>query len=566
MPKYIMPVGKSNFEKIRKDGNYYIDKTDLIEQIVTGGAEVTLFTRPRRFGKTLNMSMLEHFFDVRRDSRDIFQGLRIIENQSLCNEYMNQYPTIFITFKEIDGLSFDLATDRLKNIIKELYIQHSYLSDTISQYDIVQFKRLCSGESTYRDISYALQFLTRLMYNYYHKPVIVLIDEYDVPMAKGSINHYYREIIDIIRSMLSAVLKDNTYLKFAVMTGCLRVAKESIFTGLNNLYVDTISENKYNGYFGFTETEVDKLLSDTELTAYKPIIKDWYDGYYFGGKNIYCSWDVLNYVSDLQDTPQLAPKNYWANTSSNDIIRQYLESGLNLNTQIETLLRGECIYTELNDNITYNELTSTEENFWSVLYAAGYLTSVPDTNRQNITETYHSDAPVEPETVCLKLANREVKDLFATTIAKWFKEIVVKDERKELFEALWNGDTNTLSAVISSYLRRTISYYDYNENFYHAFLAGLLSGVKGQSVESNKEYGEGRADIIVRNNFLSKAVVLELKVVGNIADVPIKCDEALKQISDSKYAQPLIEEDGLEIIGYGVVFYKKRCFVKTDFS
>ena len=250
MPKYIMPVGKSNFEKIRKDGNYYIDKTDLIEQIVTGGAEVTLFTRPRRFGKTLNMSMLEHFFDVRRDSRDIFQGLRIIENQSLCNEYMNQYPTIFITFKEIDGLSFDLATDRLKNIIKELYIQHSYLSDTISQYDIVQFKRLCSGESTFRDISYSLQFLTRLMYNYYHKPVIVLIDEYDVPMAKGSINHYYREIIDIIRSMLSAVLKDNTYLKFAVMTGCLRVAKESIFTGLNNLYVDTISENKYNGYFG----------------------------------------------------------------------------------------------------------------------------------------------------------------------------------------------------------------------------------------------------------------------------------------------------------------------------
>ena len=422
------------------------------------------------------------------------------------------------------------------------------------------FDRLLMRESDQIGVTESLFLLTNLMYDYYGKPVIILIDEYDVPMAKGSVGKYYDEIIDIMRYMLSKALKDNPYLKFAALTGCLRIAKESIFTGLNNLYVDTISGNKYNEFFGFTEKEVDKLLSDTELTPYKFIVKDWYDGYRFGQKEIYCPWDVLNYVSELQDTPGIAPKDYWSNTSSNDIIRQYLESNLSLNEQMETLIRGESIEVELNDSVTYRDLTSTEANFWSVLYSTGYLTTVEE-KPENILETYSSDASYI-QTYRLKLVNKEIRILFVKTIAAWFKENIVKDERTELINSLWAGDAEKLGKIISKYLASTISYYDYSENFYHAFTAGLFSAIRYYAVKSNYETGNGRSDIIIKNNPNLRAAILELKIAKNIADIPVKCDEALQQIKDRNYAQPLIDEEGLDVISYGVTFYKKKCFIK----
>ena len=536
----------------------------LIDQLVDKNkAKVTLFTRPRRFGKTLNMSMLEHFFDIRKDSMAIFEGLEISENTALCSEWMNQYPTIFISFKDVGGLNFLSAFKHIQSVISKLYEKNDYLLQNnphLTKMQEKMFDRLLMRESDQIDVTESLFLLTNLMYDYYGKPVIILIDEYDVPMAKGSVGKYYDEIIDIMRYMLSKALKDNPYLKFAALTGCLRIAKESIFTGLNNLYVDTISGNKYNEFFGFTEKEVDKLLSDTELTPYKFIVKDWYDGYRFGQKEIYCPWDVLNYVSELQDTPGIAPKDYWSNTSSNDIIRQYLESNLSLNEQMETLIRGESIEVELNDSVTYRDLTSTEANFWSVLYSTGYLTTVEE-KPENILETYSSDKPYIT-TYRLKLVNKEIRILFVKTIAAWFKENIVKDERTELINSLWAGDAEKLGKIISKYLASTISYYDYSENFYHAFTAGLFSAIRYYAVKSNYETGNGRSDIIIKNNPNLRAAILELKIAKNIADIPVKCDEALQQIKDRNYAQPLIDEEGLDVISYGVTFYKKKCFIK----
>ena len=558
MKKYFMPVGKSDFGKIREDGDYYIDKTGLIEQIVVNNAEVTLFTRPRRFGKTLNMSMLEHFFDIRRDSRAIFEGLEISENTSLCSEWMNQYPTIFISFKEVVGINFEIAFDRLKALIKELFRSHRYLLEKIQDDDEkAEFKRICSDSATYSDISDSIWSLSKLMYEYYQKPVIILIDEYDVPMAKGSVGKYYDEILDVIRYVLSKALKDNPYLKFAALTGCLRIAKESIFTGLNNLYVDTISGNKYNEFFGFTEKEVDKLLSDTELTPYKFIVKDWYDGYRFGQKEVYCPWDVLNYVSELQDTPGIAPKDYWSNTSSNDIIRQYLESNLSLNEQMETLIRGESIEVELNDSVTYRDLTSTEANFWSVLYSTGYLTTVEE-KPENILETYNSDKPYI-KTYRLKLVNKEITSLFVKTISEWFKENIIGEDRTVLFNAVWQGDADTISDEVSGYLNDTISYFDYHENFYHAFLAALFSGVKGIGVESNRESGTGRTDVVVKYPRKRYVAIFELKKAETDEVMEKRCQEALQQIENKKYASSFKRET---VFKYGVAFHEKSCLVK----
>ena len=560
MKKYFMPVGKSDFGKVREDGDYYIDKTGLIEQIIVNNAEVTLFTRPRRFGKTLNMSMLEHFFDIRRDSRAIFKGLEISENTALCGEWMNQYPTIFISFKDVGGLNFLSAFKHIQSVISKLYEKHDYLLQNnphLTKMQEKMFDRLLMRESDQIDVTESLFLLTNLMYDYYGKPVIILIDEYDVPMAKGSVGKYYDEIIDIMRYMLSKALKDNPYLKFAALTGCLRIAKESIFTELNNLYVDTISGNKYNEFFGFTETEVDKLLSDTELTPYKFIVKDWYDGYRFGQKEIYCPWDVLNYVSELQDTPGIAPKDYWSNTSSNDIIRQYLESNLSLNEQMEILIRGESIEVELNDSVTYRDLTSTEANFWSVLYSTGYLTTVEE-KPENILETYRSDTSYI-KTYRLKLVNKEITSLFVKTISEWFKENIVGEDRTVLFNAVWQGDADTISDEVSGYLNDTISYFDYHENFYHAFLAGLFSGVKGIGVESNRESGTGRTDVVVKYPRKRYVAIFELKKAETDEVMEKRCQEALQQIENKKYASSFKRET---VFKFGVAFHEKSCLVK----
>ena len=477
---------------------------------------------------------------------------------------MNQYPTILVSFKTVDATNFENAAAQLGMVLADLFRKHLYLLEDkkVDEDDVVKFKCIKSGTAQSPDMMDSLSMLARLMYEHYNKPVIILIDEYDVPMAKGDANGYYREITGIMRSMYNKALKDNPHIKLAVLTGCLKIAQESIFNGLNNIAVKTITDMDYNECFGFTNAEMDRLLADTGLMDKKAVFQEWYDGYLFGNREVYCPWDVLNYVDALQKTPDAKPANYWANTSGNEAIRKFLDSHFNVSDDFETLLRGGYVEKIINPNITYGELTENDTNLWSVLYMTGYLTIVPG--------SLYQDKSVDPSEIKglyelpfkLKLPNKEIRILFEQTIARWFKETVMSDDRTELFKALWSGNTQGLSAIISRYLRSTISYYDYSEQFYHAFLAGLLSGTKGISVKSNHESGEGRADIIIKNEYDNLAVVLEFKVANSPADAVVKCDQAIQQITDRGYAVPLVEDEGYEVISYGIAFYKKRCFVK----
>ena len=571
MPKFTMPIGKSDFAKVRTAGDYYIDKTMLIEQITASGAEVTLFTRPRRFGKSLNMSMLQHFFDIREKSESLFEGLAISKNKTLCNSWMNQYPTILVSFKDVDGDDYISAADQLRNIISKLYESHKYLigdGSKLEEYEIAKFRSLLTATSSDVNLKDSLNFLTKLLYNKYNKQVILLIDEYDVPMAKGEAKGYYPKIVGVMSILLSQALKDNPYIEFAVLTGCLRIAKESIFTGLNNPKIYSILDYGFEEFFGFTDSEIYRLLADTGFTEYKEKIKLWYDGYHFGDTEIYCPWDVLNYISDLQQKAGIEPKNYWANTSGNDIIKQFLRSKFNPQSDFEALLNGRCIKKTILENITYDDLISSEDNLWSVLLMTGYLTVVPEDEVD--AEEVSSD---NINGIYLKLVNNEIKELFSRTVAEWFKETVYKNSRDDLFKALWDGDDAELANIISRYLRTTISFYDYSESFYHAFLAGLFSGFGDISVtqkrkpgsisiKSNREYGEGRADVVIENRVTHTAAVLEFKVAENIIDVYSMCDVALSQIHDIGYAEALQEDEGYDLISYGVIFYKKRCFIK----
>ena len=572
MPKYLMPVGNTDFKETRETGLYYIDKTMLIDQLVgKSGAKVTLFTRPRRFGKSLNMSMLQHFFDCREKGESLFDGLAISKNKALCDSWMNQYPTILVSFKTVDATNFQDAVAQLKMVFADLFRSHIYLMDDnkLDNYDIKKLDRILSENPQNSDMMDSLSLLTRLLYTHHgNKPVILLIDEYDVPMAKGDAHGYYGDIINIMRSMYNKALKDNPYIKFAVLTGCLRIAKESIFTGLNNPKIYSILDYGFQEYFGFTDSEIDRLLADTGFTEYKEKIKQWYDGYRFGDTDIYCPWDVLNYVSDLQQKAGVEPKDYWANTSGNDILKQFLNSKFNPRSDFEALLNGKCIKKRIVENITYNDLISSEDNLWSVLLMTGYLTVVPE-----------DEVPAEDISsndingVYLRLVNNEIKELFSTTVSDWFKETVYKNSRDDLFKALWDGNAAELANIISRYLRTTISFYDYSESFYHAFLAGLFSGIGdigvtpnhrpgGIHIKSNREYGEGRADVVIENRVTHTAAVLEFKVADNITDVSSMCDVALSQIHDIGYAEALQEDEGYDLISYGVIFHKKRCFIK----
>ena len=556
MPKFTMPIGKSDFAKVRTAGDYYIDKTMLIGQIVANGAEVTLFTRPRRFGKSLNMSMLQHFFDIREQSGALFEGLQISENKELCDNWMNQYPTILVSFKDVGSNNFEAAFKRIRTEISKLYEKYDYLyknNPKISELQEKLFKRILMRESDEEDLKESLVLLTQLMYEYHGKYVILLIDEYDVPMAKGDSNGYYRDITDIMSVMLSKALKDNPYIKFAVLTGCLRIAKESIFTGLNNPKIYSILDYGFQEYFGFTDSEIDRLLSDTGFTEYKAKIKQWYDGYHFGDMDIYCPWDVLNYVSDLQQKAGIEPKNYWANTSGNEIIKQFLESDFNPQPDFEALLNGRCIKKDIAEDITYSDLLSSEENLWSVLLMTGYLTVVPE------SEVNAEDVSSDKVGVYLKLVNNEIKDLFSRTVALWFKNKLLKEDRTELFRAIWSGDEETITDELCGFLGDSISFYDYHELFYHAFLTGLLSGVKGISVDSNREAGTGRADVILQYPRKGLVAIFEFKSAKSEEAMSKKCDEALEQIETRKYSFPFRHNT---VFKYGIAFYEKQCIVK----
>lgn len=550
-----IPIGISDFEEIRGNHFYYVDKSGLIAEILRSeSVKVSLITRPRRFGKTLGMSMLESFFDIRRQSRNLFEGLEITRYTELCDRWMNHWPTIFVSFRRVDGLDFQGAYDMLSLVISELFRNHLYLldSDRVNDYDKRTIKRIAEGEATVKDMKNSLVLLIGAMRQHYNKKVILLMDEYDVPIAKANSHGYYQEMLDVIKGIMQA-LKDNSALQFAVITGCLKIAKESIFSGTNNFVSDTITDSRLNEYFGFTQEDMAYILRDLDAQEYADKIKNWYDGYHFGDFDVYCPWDVMNYLHDLQRNPQAEPCGYWKNTSDNAIIRSFIDhAGSTITKKLETLLAGGYIVQRIDEDLTYDYLHSSEDNLWSVLYLTGYLTRV--------REEELTDAVPEGMTV-LVIPNAEIKEIFETTVIQWFDDSTKQWSRRELFDAVWNEDSEKVAEEMNKLLRKTISYHDYREDFYHAFLAGIFAGA-GYAVESNREHGEGRSDVVVSDPMNGRVAVFEAKYADSLQSMERKCDEALCQMDEKMYAREY-EDDYDQIVCYGIAFFKKRCLVRS---
>lgn len=550
-----IPVGISDFAKIRNYNYYYVDKTGLIADLLEKEtAEVTLITRPRRFGKTMGMSMLANFFDIRKNSKAMFEGLEISQNVTLCSEWMNQWPVLFLSFKRVDGLNFGSAYEMLCAIFAETCAAHVYLRESarVAAYDKNLLRRMEEGSATQVELKNSFVTLTRAMADHYGKPVILLLDEYDVPLAKASTNGYYAEMLDVVKGLMQA-LKDNDALRFAVISGCLRIAKESIFTGTNNFVSDTILSSHLNEYFGFTQADVDQILNDAACSEHAGEIKSWYDGYHFGDLDIYCPWDVMNYLRDLQRNPQAKPASYWKNTSDNAIIRSFIDyAGHSISRKLETLLSGGYIFQQIEENLTYDYLHSSEDNLWSILYLTGYLTQAREEDLA---------APLPEKTSALMIPNAEVREIFETTIQTWFRESAQTWNRQALFHAVWSGDTEVLTEEMNKLLRKTISYHDYKEDFYHAFLAGIFTGA-GYEVASNKEHGEGRSDVVVLDAEGNRVAIFEAKYSHTQNAMPKDCAAALEQIEARQYAKEF-EDDYDAILRYGIAFYKKRCLVQV---
>ena len=564
MKKIGMPLGISNFKKIRDNGYYYIDKTLLIKDLLNDGIpyEVSLITRPRRFGKTLAMNMLNCFFDIRNDNHELFEDLEIYQYKNICDEYMNKYPTIFITFKDVDGLTFDSALYSLKSNITSLFNEFSYVLDceNINEADKSKFLLFMSGVFEINDLKESIFLLIRSLKLYYKKSVILLLDEYDVPLAKASANGYYNDMLEIIKKLLSNSFKDNPNLKMAVITGCMQVSKESIFTGANNFVSNTISKGNLNEFFGFTDNEVEKLLNDAGFIEQLPVVKKWYDGYNFGGIDIYCPWDVLNYVEDcVHNSYNLRPISYWKNTSDNSIIRTFINYKLNtVKDKLELLMDGKYILVHIEENMTYDFDSYNENNFWTILYLTGYLTKCKDelVLKEDLNKIINNNL------VALVIPNNEVKEIYKDTIITWFDDSVKSFEIDKLFDAVWKNDCKIITEELNRLLLKTISYHDYKEDFYHAFLAGIFTG-GGYIVESNREHGEGRSDIVVVNPDNYHALIFEVKCAKKMDQLEEECDKALKQIFNRKYSLDFIEKYR-KITRFGIAFYKKNCLVSCE--
>ena len=548
-----IPVGISDFKKLREDGYYYIDKSGLIADLLTNNSEVTLITRPRRFGKTLAMSMLANFFDIRKKSQNLFTGLQIESRPDLCQAWMNQLPTLFLTFKDVDGLDYASARDMLRSQIARLCNEHSYLADSPSvnendRKEFIQLADIVDGKPTDTMLKTSILLLMRMMQAHFQKPVILLLDEYDVPLAKASANGYYPQMLELMKSLMSTALKDNSTLRFATITGCLKIAKESIFTGTNNFVSDTISSSSLDEYFGFTQADMEKLLLDADMLDRTSQIKAWYDGYHFGASDVYCPWDVMNYLLDSQKKPDAKPIGYWKNTSDNAIIRSFIDyAGSNITMKLETLLSGGYILQHVEENLTYDYLHSSEDNLWSILYLTGYLTQARIDN-------------LPDGLTALMIPNAEIREIFESTILKWFNDSAKTWNREQLFYAVWHGNTDLLTQEMNALLRMTISYHDYKEDFYHAFLAGIFAGA-GYVVESNREHGEGRSDVVVYDLHGGRMAIFEAKYSKTFEKLSDDCDKALRQIDERMYANEF-EGNYDEIFCYGISFFKKRCMVK----
>lgn len=552
-----LPVGLENFEQIINDNYYYVDKTELISELIRNGGMVNLFTRPRRFGKTLNMSMLEHFFSIERD-QSIFEGLKISKDTKLCEEYMGKYPVISISLKGINAATYEAAFDFAVRIMKKVARNVQFLlgSDALSDYDKLEYKELLNNNMSEAAFCGGLKILSELLEKHYGTKVVLLIDEYDVPLAKAFENGYYNQMIFLIRSLLEQALKTNNSLKFAVMTGCMRISKESIFTGLNNLKVLSITDERYDEYFGFTDTEVREMLKYYEIEDHYEEVKNWYDGYQFGSVEVYCPWDVLNYCDKLKDHGDSFPENYWINTSSNDAVRKFIQMSGNLKTkrEIETLLAGEEIIKEIHQELVYPEMYQSLENVWSLLFMTGYLTQ---------------RGRVDAKRYKLAIPNLEIRDIFETQIMEYFKESVAKDgdTLSRFCDALKNGEETKVGEIFESYLKKTISIRDTfvrkasKENFYHGILLGILGVKEEWYVSSNQESGEGYSDIMVETENSETVILIEVKY-ANDGNLDQACERALQQIEEKKYDEELRENGVDKILKYGIACYRKHCKVK----
>ena len=550
-----LPVGIENFEEIRKQDFYYVDKTGLIVDLRASWGKVNLFTRPRRFGKTLNMSMLKCFFEISGD-KSIFDGLTISRENALCETYMGKYPVVFVSLKGVDGLTFDLAYQALCGIVVEEFSRLRFLtdSDKLATDEKQYLEKMLKGKYEEADIRGSLKKLSILLEKHYGQKVILLIDECDVPLDKAYAHGYYEQMIDLIRAMFGAALKTNDSLFFAVLTGCLRVSKESIFTGLNNLMVHSISDTSFDEYFGFTDVEVGKMLADYGMESHHAEARAWYDGYRFGGQDVYCPWDVINYCYALRASENAKPKAYWMNTSGNDMVRRLISKGTDGTTQIEIerLIAGETITKTLNENLTHNEIDANIGNIWSLLYMTGYLTvaDYPDGNRYE-----------------LKIPNYEVRQIFTQQVLEWFndKARAETDKLSDLYAAFETGDAATITEFLNSQLLDTVSFYDAHESFYHGFLLALLSTCANWRVTSNAETGKGRSDIIVERKDRKIGFVVEVKDVKDEGKLDHACEAAMKQIEEKDYTAVLRRYRVKEIWTYGIAFWDKECRVAAKY-
>ena len=543
-----LPVGIEDFEEMRKQDFYYVDKTGLIVDLLAGWGKVNLFTRPRRFGKTLNMSMLKCFFEIGTD-KSLFDGLRVSEEKELCEKYMGQYPVVFVSLKDVDGLTFEDAYDMLREIIRKECVRLQFLmdSDALTDAEKEPMKRLLGNRPERVDIKNSLALLCSLLEKHYGQKPILLIDEYDVPLDKAYYHGYYPQMIDLIRAMFQAALKTNSSLFFAVLTGCLRVSKESIFTGLNNLKVCSISDVKFDEFFGFTDEEVRAMLSAYGLESHYDETREWYDGYRFGGQDVYCPWDVINYCDDLRSDPQTEPKAYWLNTSGNAMVRALVDKSADGTTQmeIERLIEGETITKTLNEQLTHNEINSSINNIWSLLYMTGYLTTTqrPSGGRY-----------------ALRIPNREVREIYMKQVLSWFedKASAETDKLTNLYAAFETGDVDTIKEILDEQLLNTVSFYDARESFYHGFLLALLSTCASWNVSSNIETGKGRSDIIVGRKDRKIGFVVEVKDVKDEDKLDAACEAGMKQIDEKDYAALLRRFRVKEIHKYAIAFWDKE--------
>ena len=552
-----LPVGIDDFKKIREAGFYYVDKTKLIEQLLQSWGEVTLFTRPRRFGKTLNMSMLKSFFEIGAE-KSLFQGLYISEKEKLCAEYMGQYPVIFLSLKGVEGLHFADAQKMLMTIINNEVRRHYYLkkSDKLTVEDRKQFEKMLLNEDV--NLVDSLRLLSQLLYLHYDQKVVILIDEYDVPLDKAFKNGYYQEMVSLIRGLFGQALKTNEFLQFAVLTGCLRVSKESIFTGLNNFEINSIVDIEHEEGFGFTDAEVMQMLKYYHCTNRYSDIKEWYDGYHFGNADIYCPWDVINFVKKLLTDSNAKPSAFWINSSGNDLVKLFVDKAdQSTKDEIERLVAGESVTKRIRLDLTYDEIENSIDNVWSVLFTTGYLTNIGN-----------------PESGVYELVipNREVHEVFVLQIQEWFQRSVAKEESMpEFSKAILEADAEGLQKQLNVIMSRMISVLDtkareeQKENFYHGLLLGLLRGSNPDwLIKSNRESGDGYSDILIEPENPDAGIIIEVKHAASIGGLDKACENAMAQIKNRRYDEALRENGRCEILAYGIAFHKKRCRVVCE--